>query len=153
MSIRFASCVFFFLLIRRPPRSTRTDTLFPYTTLFRSQDIFHRRLSRHIAHAGGPFGAPRVGAVNHLLPAGGGACQALLSAPYCFAHRIDRADQRTIARRNARVGGGEVAGRGRLLLRRQDGQSSGWERVCPCVVISGVAVSLKKKNTRIKKTH
>src|SRR3546814_17511851 len=27
----------FFLMIRRPPRSTRTDTLFPYTTLFRSQ--------------------------------------------------------------------------------------------------------------------
>src|SRR3546814_8223746 len=27
---------FFFLMIRRPPRSTRTDTLFPYTTLFRS---------------------------------------------------------------------------------------------------------------------
>src|SRR3546814_15411710 len=29
-------CYFFFLMIRRPPRSTRTDTLFPYTTLFRS---------------------------------------------------------------------------------------------------------------------
>src|SRR3546814_12148002 len=31
-----ASLIFFFLLIRRPPRSTLTDTLFPYTTLFRS---------------------------------------------------------------------------------------------------------------------
>src|SRR3546814_18564310 len=31
--------VFFFLMIRRPPRSTRTDTLFPYTTLFRSHDV------------------------------------------------------------------------------------------------------------------
>src|SRR3546814_12208331 len=29
---------FFFLMIRRPPRSTRTDTLFPYTTLFRSPE-------------------------------------------------------------------------------------------------------------------
>src|SRR3546814_959801 len=28
----------FFLMIRRPPRSTRTDTLFPYTTLFRSPE-------------------------------------------------------------------------------------------------------------------
>src|SRR3546814_5874065 len=28
----------FFLMIRRPPRSTRTDTLFPYTTLFRSKN-------------------------------------------------------------------------------------------------------------------
>src|SRR3546814_7332646 len=31
-------CVFF-LMIRRPPRSTRTDTLFPYTTLFRSPQL------------------------------------------------------------------------------------------------------------------
>src|SRR3546814_791942 len=30
---------FFFLMIRRPPRSTRTDTLFPYTTLFRSTPV------------------------------------------------------------------------------------------------------------------
>src|SRR3546814_7712102 len=29
-------------MIRRPPRSTRTDTLFPYTTLFRSGDVVHR---------------------------------------------------------------------------------------------------------------
>src|SRR3546814_1962244 len=34
----FRMCFFFFLMIRRPPRSTRTDTLFPYTTLFRSPD-------------------------------------------------------------------------------------------------------------------
>src|SRR3546814_12498314 len=31
---------FFFLMLRRPPRSTRTDTLFPYTTLFRSNARF-----------------------------------------------------------------------------------------------------------------
>src|SRR3546814_13234679 len=31
--------VIFFLMIRRPPRSTRTDTLFPYTTLFRSDAV------------------------------------------------------------------------------------------------------------------
>src|SRR3546814_1017561 len=31
-------------MIRRPPRSTRTDTLFPYTTLFRSQVRQHRQL-------------------------------------------------------------------------------------------------------------
>src|SRR3546814_4990757 len=37
---------FFFLMIRRPPRSTRTDTLFPYTTLFRSPaDPSHRLAS------------------------------------------------------------------------------------------------------------
>src|SRR3546814_16435220 len=32
----FLFFVFYFLMLRRPPRSTRTDTLFPYTTLFRS---------------------------------------------------------------------------------------------------------------------
>src|SRR3546814_9254120 len=45
LSILHASLLFFitffFLMIRRPPRSTRTDTLFPYTTLFRSQDHGH----------------------------------------------------------------------------------------------------------------
>src|SRR3546814_1240883 len=65
--------LFFFLMIRRPPRSTRTDTLFPYTTLFRSHErpapaacaIFviargrthrnaprsHRRLSSHLTRS------------------------------------------------------------------------------------------------------
>src|SRR3546814_20391723 len=33
----------FFLMLRRPPRSTRTDTLFPYTTLFRSWMAVPRR--------------------------------------------------------------------------------------------------------------
>src|SRR3546814_4318321 len=37
--------VVFFLMIRRPPRSTRTDTLFPYTTLFRSRRWRGRRRS------------------------------------------------------------------------------------------------------------
>src|SRR3546814_10807145 len=44
---------FFFLMRRRPPRSTRTDTLFPYTTLFRS-----RRASRS-ARRSAPETSPR----------------------------------------------------------------------------------------------
>src|SRR3546814_5771939 len=44
---------FFFLRIRRPPRSTRTDTLFPYTTLFRSRDLFRRSPRSALAHAVG----------------------------------------------------------------------------------------------------
>src|SRR3546814_2617093 len=42
--------VFFFLMIRRPPRSTRTDTLFPYTTLFRSR--FFTRPEAHTLAVG-----------------------------------------------------------------------------------------------------
>src|SRR3546814_5972709 len=41
--------LFFFLMIRRPPRSTRTDTLLPYTTLFRSR--LRRDSAREIGHA------------------------------------------------------------------------------------------------------
>src|SRR3546814_13684967 len=42
MCVIYSHYLFFFLMIRRPPRSTRTDTLFPYTTLFRS-DAMRRR--------------------------------------------------------------------------------------------------------------
>src|SRR3546814_10706522 len=57
----------FFLMIRRPPISTRTDTLFPYTTLFRSRRdrrrrqsghalrLWRRRFPRRPARAGGRF--------------------------------------------------------------------------------------------------
>src|SRR3546814_18028351 len=53
--------IFFFLIIRRPPRSTRTDTLFPYTTLFRSRPLRRRKanggddlvlLQRGVEHSG-----------------------------------------------------------------------------------------------------
>src|SRR3546814_4063884 len=37
-------------MIRRPPRSTRTDTLFPYTTLFRSDQPPSGRISVHALH-------------------------------------------------------------------------------------------------------
>src|SRR3546814_2729979 len=43
--------MFFFLMKRRPPRSTRTDTLFPYTTLFRSDGAeFHQPFVVHQLH-------------------------------------------------------------------------------------------------------
>src|SRR3546814_4228897 len=50
--------MFFFLMIRRPPRSTRTDTLFPYTTLFRSSSLGrrsapHRPRAEHADRMGG----------------------------------------------------------------------------------------------------
>src|SRR3546814_4903820 len=45
---------FFFLMIRRPPRSTRTDTLFPYTTLFRSPARVRRAAAGADPRPGGP---------------------------------------------------------------------------------------------------
>src|SRR3546814_3885431 len=46
--------LFFFLMIRRPPRSTRTDTLFPYTTLFRSGQQQAGEQQRDAADGGDP---------------------------------------------------------------------------------------------------
>src|SRR3546814_2461624 len=54
--LRFAIFIFFFfLMIRRPPRSTRTDTLFPYTTLFRSAASGRRRSGLYAAWRGAAF--------------------------------------------------------------------------------------------------
>src|SRR3546814_995055 len=59
MSLSFCYRFFFFLLsIRRPPRSTLTDTLFPYTTLFRcprkaaalGHAAIRRKCKRHLGH-------------------------------------------------------------------------------------------------------
>src|SRR3546814_3232613 len=61
-------------MLRRPPRSTRTDTLFPYTTLFRSvADRPQRRRAPRHQHVGG---------VDDI---------ALRGAEEVFAHRRDRA--------------------------------------------------------------
>src|SRR3546814_2725169 len=76
---------FFFLMIRRPPRSTRTDTLFPYTTLFRSRtrlgdvvdrviDRRHRALrSRHRGDISGARGGKAQGGRSVACDAGQGA--------------------------------------------------------------------------------
>src|SRR3546814_20498155 len=73
---------FFFLMIRRPPRSTRTDTLFPYTTLFRSwraasllplieagADI-HRKLRARLRQILAEGAAERTLIEPHLHPLG-----------------------------------------------------------------------------------
>src|SRR3546814_5504284 len=64
----------FFLIIRRPPRSTRTDTLFPYTTLFRSDGVAAVRRTERPDLAGlGEVGdvLQVVGGPRHVLLAGG----------------------------------------------------------------------------------
>src|SRR3546814_1170470 len=67
------SLFFFFLMIRRPPRSTRTDTLFPYTTLFRSADLLVRASFRALERDGASADArildPAAGAGVFLLTA------------------------------------------------------------------------------------
>src|SRR3546814_4793081 len=60
---------FFFLMIRRPPRSTRTDTLFPYTTLFRSpRQTRLRHNHQRCAHTAHSVYSPCATAVPASLP-------------------------------------------------------------------------------------
>src|SRR3546814_11848021 len=90
----------FFLMIRRPPRSTRTDTLFPYTTLFRSLSpngaTWFRRLQlphpvRRVGHRSaldaGQVGAQRFGHAAAVAIADGEVAIDAL-------HRADGGDDR-----------------------------------------------------------
>src|SRR3546814_15254685 len=76
---------FFFLMIRRPPRSTRTDTLFPYTTLFRAVgDGQPRRARPHPSAAEGRRPAhrgPRQGQGRAAVPHGEGGARDVVPLP------------------------------------------------------------------------
>src|SRR3546814_9065788 len=82
--------LFFFLLIRRPPRSTRTDTLFPYTTLFRSIEAFHGAWPG--AARNGPIARNRLRHDDMGLAC---PCQPATEdiAPPAYRHGIDRASR------------------------------------------------------------
>src|SRR3546814_6713562 len=73
----------FFLMLRRPPRSTRTDTLFPYTPLFRSRPGRPVPTGHHLA--GLPAGSPdrRCGAAPGTAEdrLRGGCCRCPLTTP------------------------------------------------------------------------
>src|SRR3546814_4553145 len=98
----------FFLMIRRPPRSTRTDTLFPYTTLFRS--CYDRHLPGcHLAgrrpgpeYAVGlsprPDGLCAMAACQDAQRAGTGRCRrytGLVRGPPCKQQGHDRSEEHT----------------------------------------------------------
>src|SRR3546814_6479070 len=77
-------------MIRRPPRSTRTDTLFPYTTLFRSIQIADTQIRDYdIA----------VGRVKIDYKGGSGKAQALVEGtsgvPFRTAANADRSEEHT----------------------------------------------------------
>src|SRR3546814_14663315 len=128
--------VFFFLSLRRTPRSTRTDILFPFTSLFRSAFLswlgagvapqlppsqseptiaYRPAFSVHPAHMGRAQSGPMV--------------QSLCAVPDCEALF-------------------DTGGQGTAI-----GRASCRERVCQYVSISVVAVSLKKKNSEEYTTY
>src|SRR3546814_10911870 len=60
-------------MIRRPPRSTRTDTLFPYTTLFRS--LLHLESCQGVGEAAGALGKINDAVTSHLHRCGTDDCK------------------------------------------------------------------------------
>src|SRR3546814_4803161 len=113
------------LMIRRPPRSTRTDTLFPYTTLFRSD----------------PLGGHRLGAIDQPCS----AMPADIGEDMGFAVIIARQDQRravtVVGHRLPRFG----KKRGRCRSEEHTSELQSLMR------ISYAVFCLKKKNTNTQK--
>src|SRR3546814_9321358 len=98
----------FFLMIRRPPRSTRTDTLFPYTTLFRSGAFGHE--IRIVERADDAIIAPaHIGLADEI---------ATEQEPRTNAVRIKVLHQLIASKRRALTDGDGVSEQGRLAIRR-----------------------------------
>src|SRR3546814_5280225 len=77
-------------MIRRPPRSTRTDTLFPYTTLFRSVSGAGPDVA--VDEGGGRRAARCGGAVGH---GGSSGVQEGWSCPHCHRRSRPRSEEHT----------------------------------------------------------
>src|SRR3546814_15079236 len=127
----FSVCFFgfFFLMIRRPPRSTRTDTLFPYTTLFRSFTFFSTRRNAP-ALAAFFFGSP-----PHSF--------FLFPRPFCSKRSLTGTDPAPILTPAARACAASSMRNQRRRNRRpghEIGRASCRERVCQYVSIPVVAV-------------
>src|SRR3546814_13838707 len=84
--------VYFLLMIRIPPRSTRTDTLFPYTTLFRSEASI-------APIAPGGAGAPNCAASSPEI-----AGAVWMPKPPCPAHQTNRPSSRSGPKTGIRSG-------------------------------------------------
>src|SRR3546814_10529266 len=104
-------------MLRRPPRSTRTDTLFPYTTLFRS--LVRNRIARHRAEY-------RVG--DHR-------------------RRHAKADRHHHQRRQRRVAAQAVETELKVVGEHADRSEEHTSELQSLMRISYAAFCLKKKNT------
>src|SRR3546814_15398250 len=123
-------------MIRRPPRSTRTDTLLPYTTLFRSLRPQRDRGAAGVARRGAGSGV-RAPVVRQ----GGGAQGPRQRAGVRHGQARTRAARR-------RLGAGGLRSGARPAFRLYIGTSAGKSRVYHHVSITFVAPPLKKQLTK-----
>src|SRR3546814_18259796 len=131
--------LFCFLMIRRPPRSTRTDTLFPYTTLFRSL-LGRSRTTVHSRAAAQLF----MVVLSQLLAAEGPGAA---TGPYVGKPRTRGTSGRPSLRR-----GNPPVGFAQRPRSAEIGRASSRERGCQYVLIVVVAVLLNKKNMNSNKS-
>src|SRR3546814_5229554 len=91
-------------MIRRPPRSTRTDTLFPYTTLFRSgEHVAHleRGIVRHVELVAAAVGRAQMRSEEHTSE-----LQSLMRISYavfCLKKKKKRTDNKEDLRHNTTI--------------------------------------------------
>src|SRR3546814_16453137 len=126
-------------MIRRPPRSTRTDTLFPYTTRFRSE---HQRLLRYAGQKIGPEDASDVAqdAFMRLLD---GELFAKVENPRAYLTRIARNLSVDRTRRQTR----DRVASYRLLLGRDGARSEEHTSELQSLMRTSYAVFCLKKKT------
>src|SRR3546814_18444024 len=124
-------------MIRRPPSSTRTDTLFPYTTLFRSHRLLGHR--QPVAHQHRHVGEREQERQRQRAP----QFEADPEIP------IRRSPDDFVEQRHRHEEHRQVA---RQLAPAEIGSAPCRERECQYVSISVGAVSLKKKFLEIKNT-
>src|SRR3546814_12662152 len=127
-------------MIRRPPRSTRTDTLFPYTTLFRSSAAVPARHGRYASRerslrASTQNGAEVAVSIRHLAVIGLG----LVGGSFARALRAAGEVERIVGLDPDAVQCDKATA--------QIGRAACRERVSPDVSISVVAASIQKKKT------
>src|SRR3546814_15995282 len=131
-------------MIRRPPRSTRTDTLFPYTTLFRSHQL--AGIDRTVDCTG--YGELRADPETEL------GCRIALLATIIGGSKVQRGIGIAADLVEAVVVGLGKAGDALALSATASGQigrASCRERVCVRVDLGGRRIINKKRNTYIIK--
>src|SRR3546814_1675206 len=145
-------------MIRRPPRSTRTDTLFPYTTLFRS-DVIGGGVAEILRGAPGDLLDPEVpaAALDHRLI----VAEEARTGARCLRHRFEQSagmigQEAAIARaeRVAVADPEEGAGDLRILVERREHRViSARVRSFETEFVGVLSVDGDRKSTRLNSSH
>src|SRR3546814_8770106 len=134
-------------MIRRPPRSTRTDTRFPYTTLFRSEPSAPgagRTVGGELIQLRGELAQPR----DAVLGGGMGGEQAV------GAMAVQRIDDEHVGRCRIALGGAVLdATRRAVDLLQRRGKPQGLSADLRAGAVGGILAGPDRKSTRLNSSH